>query len=219
MARFRLAGTNWEGRPWVVSDAIKTLADQVEAAWPDRHPTDGTVGSRGHDRGNPRSDHRPSRQAPFGIVRAVDIGETVEDRGELLAEQIRQSRDPRVRYVIHEGRLFSSYNHRNGPPYVWRRYSGTNPHLNHVHVSVLRRGDTDGRPWRIDLGGEMAALQIVDLQKALNEAGATDHEDKVLKEDDIYGPRTASALARAFQTGTPIDGLTVAGTFTGTIER
>ena len=219
MARFRQGGINWEGRPWAVSAAIQALIVQVEAAWDIRHPTDGTVASRGHDRRNPRSDHRPSRVSPAGIVRAVDIGETVEDRGELLAEQIRQSRDPRVRYVIHEQRLFSSYDHRNGPPYMWRRYSGANPHANHVHVSVLRSGDRDGRPWQIDLGGTLAALQIIDLQAALNEAGATDHEDKVLKEDDIYGPRTASALAKAFKDGTPIDGLTVAGTFTGTVER
>ncbi len=218
MARFRRAGTNWEGRPWYVSDAIAALIDQIEAVWTTRHPADGTVASRGHDQGNPRSDHRPSRVAPVGVVRAVDIGETVEDRGELLAEQIRQSRDPRVRYVIHEGRLFSSYDHRNGPPYMWRRYTGANPHLNHVHVSVLRSGDRNGGEWRIDLGGDLAALQIIDLQGALNEAGATDHEDKVLKEDGIYGPRTASALAKAFKAGTPIDGLTVAGTFTGTVE-
>ncbi len=218
MARFRGAGVNWEGRPWEVSAAIAQLIDQVEAVWEIRHPTDGTVASRGHDRRSPRSDHRPSRAAPFGVVRAVDIGETVEDRGELLAEQIRQSRDPRVRYVIHEGRLFSSYDHRNGPPYMWRRYSGTNPHTNHVHVSVLPLGDTDGGAWGIDLGGALAALQINDLQKALNEAGATDHEDKPLTEDDIYGPRTASALAKAFKDGAPIDGLTVAGTFTGRVE-
>jgi hypothetical protein len=201
-----------------VSPAIEALIEQVEAAWDIRHPTDGTVASRGHDQRNPRSDHRPSRVAPFGIVRAVDVGETVEDRGELLAEEIRQSGDPRVRYVIHEGRLFSSYNHPNGPPFMWRRYSGASFHTDHVHVSVLPRGDRDPSAWRINLGGTLAALQIIDLQAALNEAGATDHEDKALKEDDIYGPRTASALAKAFKAGTPIDGLTVVGSFTGKVE-
>ncbi len=219
MARFRLAGVNWEGRLWRVSAAIEALIDQVEAVWNTRHGADGTVASRGHDRGNPRSDHRPARVSPFGVVRAVDIGETVEDRGELLAEAIRLSRDNRVRYVIHEGRLFSSYDHRNGPPYMWRRYTGSNPHTNHVHVSVLRLGDTDGRRWDIDLGGELASLQIDDLQKALNEADARDHEGKPLVEDGIYGARTASALAGAFKAGTPIEGLTVAGTFTGQVER
>lgn len=219
MARFRQTGTNWEGRPWIVSDAIESLIDQVEAAWPARHPTDGTVASRGHDRGNPRSDHRPFPYDGAGVVRAVDIGETVEDQGELLAEQLRQSRDPRIRYVIHERRLFSSYNHRNGPAWMWRRYSGFNAHLNHVHVSVTNAGDSDGRRWEIDLGGEMAALQVIDVQKALNEAKVGDHEDRILKEDDIYGPRTASALSKAFRAGTSIDGLTVAGTFTGTVER
>ena len=102
---------------------------------------------------------------------------------------------------------------------MWRRYTGSNPHTNHVHVSVLRRGDGDGRRWDIDLGGELASLQIDDLQKAINEAGVTDHEGKALVEDGIYGHRTASALSRAFVAGTPIEGLTVAGTFTGTVER
>ncbi len=219
MARFRISGVNWEGRPWRVSAAIEQLIDQVEAVWDTRHPADGTVASRGHDRGNPRSDHRPARQPPQGVVRAVDIGETVEDRGELLAEAIRLSRDRRVRYVIHEGRLFSSYDHRNGPPYMWRRYTGANPHLNHVHVSVLRRGDSDGRRWDIDLEGDMAALQITDLQAALNEAGATDHEGKALVEDGIYGHRTASALAKGLAAGTGDLGRILSGTFSGTIER
>lgn len=219
MARFRVSGTNWEGRPWKVSVAILSLLRQVQDVWPDRHPTDGTVASRGHDRNNPRSDHRPRPTWGAGVVRALDVGEVVEDRGELLAEQLRQTQDRRLRYVIHEGRIFSSYNHRDAPAWIWRRYRGTSFHLNHVHLSVLAGADGDGREWEIDLGGEMASLQVIDVQKALNEAGVTDHEDKILKEDDIYGPRTASALAKGFQAGVTIDGLTVAGTFTGQIEK
>ena len=152
-------------------------------------------------------------------MRALDIGETVENQGELLAEQLRQSRDPRLRYVIHEGRLFSSYNHRDAPAWMWRRYRGRNFHANHVHVSVLAAADRNGRRWEIELGGDLASLQVIDVQKALNEAGVTDHEDKILKEDDVYGPRTAAALAKGFRAGVAIDGLTVRGDFTGVIEQ
>ena len=219
MARFRAAGTNWEGRPWRVSAAILSLLEQIQDVWPDRHPTDGTVASRGHDRNNPRSDHRPRPTWGAGVVRALDIGEVVEDRGELLAEQLRQSRDPRLKYVIHEGRIFSSYNHRDAPAWMWRRYRGSSFHLNHVHVSVTRGADGKARRWDIELGGEMAAVQVIDVQKALNEAGVTDHEDKLLEEDDVYGPRTAAALAKGFRAGVAIDGLTVVGNFTGVIER
>lgn len=61
----------------------------------------------------------------------------------LLAEQ-----DPRLRYVISRGRIGS------GPagtsPGKWRRYTGSNPHDHHVHVSVVagKAGDDD-RPWTL----------------------------------------------------------------------
>lgn len=218
MSRFRYSGTNWEGRPWRASSAVEALGRQIEEAWPDRHGADGTVASRGHDQNSPRSDHRPRPTTGPGIVRAIDVGETVEDQGETLAEELRRARDPRLKYLIHEGRLFSSYDHSNGPAWSWRRYSGYNAHLNHVHVSVYGWADQAGQDWNIDLGGGMAALQVIDVQKALNKADVTDYEGKTLAEDDIYGARTESALVKAFRSGVNVVGLRVTGTFSGEVS-
>jgi len=151
MTRFRRSGINWEGRTWQVSAPIELLATMVEKTWPDKHPTDGTVASQRHDANNPRSDHRPKPVTGPGIVRAIDIGEVIEDQGETLTELLRASRDPRIRYVIHEGRLFSSYDHSDGPAWEWRPYRGGNEHLDHVHVSILATADTDARPFAFAL--------------------------------------------------------------------
>lgn len=204
MARFRRSGTNWEGRKWYTSNALNALMDEIEAAFPDRSPYDGTVASKGHDRRSPNSDHRPRPiNASPAVVNAVDAGEPVEDQAFQIAEAIRLNRDPRARYVIHESSIFSSYWHSGIAPYTWRSYSGASPHTNHAHVSIDRDPSLyrDGSPWNLELGGMMASLTVIELQKALNKAGAKDYEGKTLKEDDVYGPRTESAWVAAMEGG------------------
>ena len=188
MARFRRSGTNWEGRRWSTSPALNALMDEIERAYPAGHPTDGTVASRTHDQNNPRSDHRPYPYTGTGIVNAVDAGENVEDDAMAIAEAIRKSKDPRVKYVIHERRLFSSYNHANGPAWTWRPYSGSS-HLNHVHVSILRSKQTDPRPWNLDLGGENVEEVVKGIQRGLAAAGFDPGPI-----DGIWGPRTEAAF-------------------------
>lgn len=148
--RFRRSGVNWEGRTWFTSPALNALMDEIEAEFPDPAAEDGTVASRGHDRVSPGSDHRPrpTNVSP-GVVNAVDAGETVEDDGITLAEAIRTSRDRRVRYVIHENRMFSSYARGGVAAWTWRPYSGPSPHTSHVHVSVDRDPNlyNDGSPF------------------------------------------------------------------------
>lgn len=148
MARFRRSGVNWEGRPWTLAPSLVALAGQVEGVHPEPHPTDGTVASRNHDANNPNSDHRPHPFDGPGVVRAIDIGETAENDAFEIAEAIRVSRDPRIRYVIHEARLFSSYPKDLIPPYTWRPYSLA-PHLDHVHISTWAESDDNTDPWTI----------------------------------------------------------------------
>lgn len=152
--RFRTAGFNWEGRGWTLVPSLVVLGEQISAVHPKPHPADGTVASRAHDAANPTSDHRPYPYSGAGKVRALDFGETVEDDVYNIVESIRLSRDPRVRYVIHERRLFSSYPSGPYPPFTWRPYSGPAPHDDHGHISTLAEGDTDTRLWRI--GDDMA---------------------------------------------------------------
>ena len=211
--RWRLAGTvaYTDGivRGWAVPPSLRQLLVQVDAAYPLRHGADGTVAGQGHYLNSPRSDHTPDIN---GWVRAGDIGEVVENDAFDVAEAVRLSQDPRVKYVIHESRIYSSYNHANGLPFTWRPYYGSNRHLNHVHISLLRINQGRITPWSIGGGGEanMAAVQVVDIQKALNKAGRTDYQGKVLDEDDDWGPRTASALVKAYSADDGIAGVTSA---------
>lgn len=201
MTRFRRSGRNWEGRAWVTSPSLNALMDEIEAAYPERHAADGTVASQGHDAGNPRSDHRPFPYSGAGVVNAVDFGETVENDAFDICEAIRESRDARVRYVIHEARLFSSYPSGSIPPYTWRRYSGGNQHLNHGHVSVLRSNQSDGQPWGLGLGDTMPALQVEDLQQACNDANLKGADGDPLVVDGIYGPNTHHAFVEGLKGG------------------
>lgn len=175
MTRFRRSGVNWEGRPWVLAAAVDALAGEVEALWPDPHPADGTVASETHDAVNPRSDHRPYPYTGAGVVYALDAGEVLEDDGAAFAGALRQLRDPRTRYVIHEGRLFSSYEHAAGAAWEWRPYTGASTHPGHVHVSTYRTASAG--PWGIaSLVGDMALTRATTV-----DAGAPALEATVTK--------------------------------------
>ena len=151
--RFRTSGKNWEARRWTLAPCLVELAEQIDALHPTSHPTDGTVAGKAHDKANPSSDHRPFPwSAKTGaVVRALDAGETVENDAFAIAEAIRLSRDPRIKYVLHEGRMYSSYPSGIYKPYTWRPYSGP-PHITHVHFSTLAAFDNDTRPWTIKQG-------------------------------------------------------------------
>jgi len=204
MGRFRYSGKNWEGRDWTVGDGTKAFGQQIEASHPKRRGTDGTVASKGHDQGSPTSDHRPRPFVGPGIVRAIDVGVGSMSEGMGILEPLRLSRDKRIKYVIFHSSMFSSYPKGSTAPYTWRRYSGSNPHKTHFHKSVHPAADRNGSVWEIGTSGGgniMASLEVIDTQKALNEAGQTDFEGKKLTEDGEYGPRTHSALVKGFAGG------------------
>lgn len=157
-----VAYTDGITRPWQVPPSLLRLLFQVNEAYPLPHPTDGTVAGRGHYLNSPKSDHTPDLN---GWVRAADIGEVVENDAFAVAEAVRLSRDPRIKYVIHELRMYSSYNHPNGLPYTWRPYSGSNPHKNHAHFSVYRINQNDITEWNIGYdprGGDNMPLNELD---------------------------------------------------------
>lgn len=123
---------------WRLADALLKLREQVNAAYPKRSKaSDGSIGDTAHSART--SDHNPDAH---GVVNAIDITHDPAsgcDAGK-LAEALRRSRDPRIKYVIFGGRIFSS----KVEPWVWRPYSGANRHDKHVHVSVQNDGE-----WRI----------------------------------------------------------------------
>ena len=187
--RFRLKGDTWQ----VVPSLIVLLA-QVDEAWPAPHAADGTLASVRHREVSPLSDHNPDIN---GDVRAADIGEVTEDDAFVLAEAIRVSKDPRVKYVIHEKRMFSYYEKHDVPSFTWRPYSGANGHWSHVHISVLAANQNDVSLWNIGIekGDEKELKELIKaIQTALNAGGFKGANNKVLSVDGVIGPNTQFAL-------------------------
>jgi murein L,D-transpeptidase YcbB/YkuD len=192
---------------WRLAHSLEDLRKQINAAAPSRSKaSDGTIGDPAHSAR--KSDHNPDGS---GIVRALDITHDPRNgvHSQKLAEAVAAARPSRLKYIISNGRIMSG---SKGPqPWVWRKYSGTNPHDKHAHFSVLggAAGDKAGK-W--DLGGVLGAedpgeppvldlpllaegsrgVNVERLQMLLHKHGYS------VKIDGDFGPRTDGAV-KAFQ--------------------
>ena len=124
---------------WRVAESLLALKRQVDAIAPGRsHDSDGTIGNSAHQSRD--SDHNPwVRDGGIGVVTAMDITNDPAhncDAGK-LAKSIIDSHDPRVKYVIWNRRIASSYPVDGNTAWSWRAYGGSNPHNKHVHISVV----------------------------------------------------------------------------------
>ena len=133
--------------------AGQQLREQFDNSFPDRdRSSDGWIGNRAHQL--TPSDHNPDEKT--GVVRAIDVdrdvsGSAKPDLMPYIADQIRlaaKAGDKRIAYVIFEGRIASS---RMG--WRWRKYSGSNPHNKHCHISFTTKGDTDSSFFNIPMLG------------------------------------------------------------------
>ncbi len=134
------------GRGWKLAPSLVALVKEADRLWPNRDRTsDGSIGDLAH--ASRSSDHNPFE----GWVHAVDLDEDIAPGTTLtgFVEHLRVSRDPRVRYVIYEGRIFKSYVSAAGPAWLWYRYDGPNAHEKHGHVSINRTAAArdDMRAW------------------------------------------------------------------------
>ena len=126
---------------WRVAKGLLALRDQVNAKFPGRSKaSDGTIGDEHHcGHSGASSDHCPHvSDGGVGVVTAMDITHDPAHglNSEALAEAIRQSRDPRVKYII-SNRKIANFQALDGkPPFAWRDYNGANPHNKHVHISM-----------------------------------------------------------------------------------
>jgi len=123
--------------PTAAPAAARLLAEATQR-WPGRsRSSDGILSSAAHKLQNPRSGH------DFG--NAVDLTHDPEHGcdAHALAGLVMQRRDPRVRFVIARGRIWSRDRYNDG----WRPYAGRNPHETHAHFELdpTRRDDTG--PW------------------------------------------------------------------------
>jgi len=118
----------------IPAPAAKALLEQATARWPARSKaSDGIVPSAAHTAANPSSDHEPLAPPLPPYCHAADLTHDPAhgcDCGR-IAEALRVSRDRRIKYVIHDSRIFDA------KTWTWRAYSGSNPHEKHMHVSIL----------------------------------------------------------------------------------
>ena len=148
---------------WRVAKSLLHLKKQVDEAFPDRSKdSDGTIGDANHSART--SDHNPDTD---GVVKAMDITHDPDNGVDSykLAEELRASRDHRIKYIISDRKICSS----TQSPWMWRRYTGSNPHDHHVHVSVLpdRRHFDDESDWDLPMlkGRPVGLIDEGDPQK------------------------------------------------------
>ena len=137
----------------ILCKAGQQLREQFDDTFPDRdRRSDGWIGDTRHS-ARP-SDHNPDKTT--GMVRAIDVDRDVSGHAKPdlmpdIADQIRlaaKAGDKRISYVIFNGRIASS---RMG--WRWRKYSGSNPHAHHCHISFTQAGDMDTSFFNIPLLG------------------------------------------------------------------
>lgn len=129
-------------RPWRVAPSLINLRAQVNALYPNRSKdSDGTIGDAAHLARV--SDHAPNER---GVVCALDLTHDPAGGCDVwkIAEALRASKNPRIKYVIFNRRIFSSAVN----PWEWRPYEGPSPHTEHVHISVMDSA-SDDYPWSV----------------------------------------------------------------------
>lgn len=134
------------GDGWRLAASLVALMNETDRLWPNRNRvSDGSIGDIRHQAGT--SDHNPSN----GWVTAVDVTEDPVNGPDLPGfwDHVIATRDPRVKYLIYEGRIVASYPVSGIPAWTPRVYTGANPHDKHLHVSVnpTSTGLNDTSPW------------------------------------------------------------------------
>lgn len=192
---------------WRVAKALLQLKAQVDAKYPGRaRASDGSIGDAAHATRD--SDHNPWIKDRRGqpIVTAIDITHDPVHGFDsyAFAEELRLGRDPRIKYVISNGRIFNA----TVDPWTWRKYTGSNKHDKHVHISVKGADEffDNTKPWEapsLNGTGQVAAPAVPvaepiptlrEVQAAINEAGYGP-----ITEDNKLGPQTLKAMARVLK--------------------
>jgi hypothetical protein len=143
---------------WRAARSLLVLHQQLQSGAPRARPPAtsvdewGLIGDAAHD---PGSDHSPHDFPGWGsqIVTAADFPNRPDlglDAHQVL-DDIRRSRDARVKYGISNGQQFSSYPVSGYDAWTWRPYNPKNgdKHFTHGHLSVVGDARADGtQPWQ-----------------------------------------------------------------------
>lgn len=209
---------------WRVAKSLLKFREQVNLMSPHRNrSSDGTIGDAKHASRN--SDHNPwVRDGKTGIVTALDLTHDVRNGVDTwaLAEFLRQRRDPRIKYVISNKRIFSSATN----PWVWRNYTGSNPHSSHMHLSVhstKNHYDHEGA-WQLQIG-QVPKDPDDTTSRPILKIGSRGPDVAIvqgllgLKADQIFGPITDEKV-KDFQTKARLKADGVVGPLTwGALDR
>lgn len=115
--------------------ACRAALDQATQLFPSRsRASDGIMGDPSHQKR--KSDHNQGNA--FDLTH--DPANGCDAHG--LVEGLRQRRDPRVKYIISNARIWNPSIKMD-----WRPYNGSNPHRKHAHVSILTSARGDTAPW------------------------------------------------------------------------
>ena len=215
-----------------LAGALAQLRDEFDRSMPGRSKaSDGWIGDTAHQ--GRASRHNPNRA---GVVCALDVtndpagGCAVHAIADRVASDAQVGRtNPCLEYIVSNGRIASRTS-----GWLWRHYTGSNPHTKHAHFAVGRGKDADPTtpyddttPWNI--GGApaasneqpLAAIANMLAEIRSNPVRPGEHSDRVklvqqmlinkgaqLQADGDFGPKTEAAV-KAFQTanGLEADGL------------
>lgn len=218
-----------------LAKSLEVLRDQINDRWPKRNKaSDGWIGNPEH--ASRSSDHNPwVKRGGIGIVTAIDVTNDPANGldSRKLAEMLVASRDPRIKYVISNAQICSSYPSNGKPAWSWRPYTGVNAHRHHCHISVnseIKFYDSDV-PWKFDGMPVEVKLPPKELVKASGlvhselKKGSKGYEVGYLQrmlgidDDENFGPKTEKAV-RQFQTRSklPVTGVCDAITWAALIS-
>jgi hypothetical protein len=116
--------------------AALAVLRQATALKPKRKKaSDGLLPSAAHVKASPNSDHNTGLAVDLthDPANGIDCKEIFEKLKE----------DKRVSYLIFEGKIWSKEKSKLGN----RRYTGSNPHNKHLHISINASSATDTSPW------------------------------------------------------------------------
>jgi hypothetical protein len=125
-----------KNNPWRLAHSLRVLREQLDEIAPERSKeSDGSIGDARHQ--SKRSDHNPwikgiQNGHPMGIVSAIDITHDPEHGCDCSVLANLLMHDSRVKYLIFRKKIWNP-----SISQYWRRYSGVNPHVKHLHVSVM----------------------------------------------------------------------------------
>lgn len=139
---------------WRAARSLDVLRNEINSIAPYRSKrSDGTIGDAAHAASD--SDHNPNDD---NVVTARDFTHDPKAGADMhrISRRIVAVRPPALKYVIWNKQIWSRARAGEG----WRRYSGSNPHTKHMHVSVGRGPDghstgpyDDTSPWGIAAAG------------------------------------------------------------------